>query len=354
MLTRRQLHVLSPPAIASRGGFVRTRVGPGRNSAIGFAPILDSERGVVAGFTACPARGRAVDGEQLARALAARDTMPRNTFLSIPLGWQTLAEASIRGELLRPTELSGVVFELVGVIPTSVRTTSHEVTRTIQEAGGLIALQVEEIWHHDFHALTEHAPKMIVVGQEWIRDVDTSERRRSVLQTLGQVAAERDAWVLGAGVRSRQELETLAELRMPLLRGPAIGGVSYDEWPTLQIGVTAALGPQLRRLPGPLRSMLVTVPTARTMCDAVARMLAAKDEPQSAVVLDGYGHPEGLAVRTEVGVRATRDVLCVHVDTALRDVVARASTRATSTDPVLAVDSAGRYLGVIPLSSFAR
>ena len=288
-------------------------------------------------------------GQQLGRALEARTSMPRNTFLSIPLGWQTLAETSVRGELLRPSDLAGVVFELVGVIPSSARTTSHEVTRSIQEAGGLIAMQAEEIWQPDFRALIEHAPEIIVMGRSWIRDVDSSERRRSQIQALGEVAGERDAWVLAAEVRTREELTALAELRVPLLCGPAIGGTSYDQWPALQIGVTAALGPQQRRQPGPLRDMLVTVPTARTMGDAVARMLSAAGAPQAAVVLDGYGRPDGLAVRTGVGVRATQDVLCVHVDTPLRDAVARAAARAACTDPLVAVDSAGRFLGVVPL-----
>ena len=328
-------------------------MGSGRVPAIGFEPILDSERGVVSGYTACPARGRSFDARQLATVLEARTRMPRNTFLSIPLAWSTLSDPGVRGELLRPSDLLGVVFELANVMPSTTRTVSHDVTRSIQAAGGLVALHVDEIWQPDFRPLTEHAPKMIVVGPDWIHDVDTSERRRAIIQTLGEVAAERDAWVLGSGVQTRQELATLAELHVPLLRGPAVGGVNYQDWPSLAIGVTAALGPQQRRLPGPLREMIVTVPTARTMGDAVARMLRAPDGPPAGVMLDAYGRPAGLAVRTGSGVRATEDVLCVHVDTALRDVAARASARTACTDPVLAVDSAGRFLGVIPLQALS-
>jgi len=315
--------------------------------AVGYSPILDTERGVMTGVAATPARGRTLDAGQLAVALADRSQLPRNTFLSVPLAWTSLDDPQIHAELLRPFDLAGIVFELIGVLPGGPSPERRDVASSIQTAGGLLALQADEIWHPDFEAIAERAPKMIVVGEGWVHRIEHSERRQSVIETLGHVAAERDAWVLAAGVSSPAELTTLTELHVPLLSGPAIGRTDFSDWPSIDPGVPAALGPQRRRPPGPMRTMLVAAPTATTMGDAAAAAMRSSQDRGCAVVLDVYRRPVALALRTASGVRVVDDPLCVHVDTALRDVATRARARGASRDPIVAIDSAGRFLGTV-------
>lgn len=337
----------STPTRAAHGRAGWLRAGTARATAVGYAPILDTERGVLAGIAATPARGRSLNPAQLAHVLACRAQRPRNTFLTVPLAFSMLADPELRGELLRPSDLKGVVFELTGVTPAHREPVLGEVAASIQAAGGLLALQADEIWHPDFEAVSDRAPKMIVIGAEWVRGIDASERRQAIVETLGQVAAQRDAWVLAAGVASTAELSTLVGLHVPLLRGPRIGRTDFTEWPALAPGVTDVLGPVRRRPPGPMRGLLHLVPTAFTMGDAAAAAVRRGQDPGAGVVLDGYGRPIGLAIRTTGGLRTTEDLLCVHVDTAARDALARANARGVPSDPLLAVDSAGRFLGVV-------
>lgn len=331
----------------------RLRPGTSRLNAVGYAPVLDTERGVVAGVAAIPARGRTLSAEQLASVLSHAGARPRNTFLSVPLTWASLEDAAVRAELLRPADLSGIVFELVAVQPGACTPVSRAAASAIQDAGGLLALQADEIWHPDFEAVTDRSPKMIVVGARWVRAIDQSERRQSILETLGQVAAQRDAWLLAEGVTTCAELRALVGLGVPLVRGDVVGRADFTSWPTLAAGVTAVLGPQRPRPPGPMRHLLQVVPTAFTPGDAVAAVLRGSREPGVAVTLDRYARPTGLALLTVGGVRVTEDILCVHVDTPLADAAARAKARGLPSDPLVAVDSAGRFVGIVTAAALA-
>ncbi|MCW2497313.1 hypothetical protein [Jatrophihabitans sp.] len=348
MRTRRPL--LLPRAAQLESSSPRPgSISPG---AVGYAPVLDTERGVVAGYSAQPARGRALSPGQLAIALRAKPDLPRNTFLTVPLEWDSITAPEVQAELLRPSDLSGIIFELIGVGPAAGSTPQSRVAASVQEAGGLIALYASDIWHPDFRAVTAHQPHVVVLGASWVRRIDQSPKRHTLIETLGEVAGERDAWVLGSGVATTAELTTLARLGVPLLRGPAVGTTAFAGWAPLAPAVTTLLGPQRRRTPGPMRQLLVQTPTTFTIGDAVAGLLAGSQ--RYVAVVDRQGRPCGLAIRTEGGIRASHDVLCVHVDTALDDVRARVAARDDGTDPVAAVDSAGRLLGLVPTSELKR
>jgi EAL domain-containing protein (putative c-di-GMP-specific phosphodiesterase class I) len=278
--------------------------------------------------------------------------LPRNTFLSVPLQWLTLSSPDIRAELLRPSELGGIVFELVGVSPPTPQTQAESaMVAAIQSAGGLIALQAVDIWHPDFAAVTQQQPHMVVVGADWVRGVETSPQRQRLIETLGDVAGEHDAWVLASGVGTAAALQTLTQLHVPLLRGPAVGEVRFDDWAPLANGITDHLGARSPRPPGPMRALLLPTPTAATPGDAVARLFKDTIANRHVVVIDSRGRPRGLAVRTTGGIRSTDQLLCMHVDTDLADAAARSATRRWSSDPVVAVDSAGRFLGLVPLDA---
>lgn len=331
------------------GRGLRLRRSAGRANQVGLAPVLDVEHGVVAGAVGVPRRGRVLDGELLRQAMALRDRMPGDTFLCLPVAWPSLRDAAVRAELLRPSELRGVVVELVGIVPGSAEPGLSAVASSIQDAGGLIAVAAEEIWHPDFRGVTERAPRVVIVREPWLRDIERSERRRAVIEALRAVAAERDAWVMAEGVSTAAGFHALAELGVPLVSGSVVGAPDFAGWPEVAPSLAATLAEWVPGMSGSMRDLLVAVPTVRTIGDAAAAAVGSTHFAGAAVVLDADGRPVGLARRTEGGVRATEAVLCVHVDAEWSDVSARAREHRVSGDPLLAVDSAGRFLGVIPV-----
>ena len=227
-----------------RAGHGRTnwfRPSTGRANLVGLAPILDIDRGGVGGAVASPRRGRTLDGDQLAQAMAVRDRMPSSTFLCLPVGWSSLRDPTIRGALLRPAQLRGIAVELVGILTGAAEPGLCAVASSIRDAGGLIAVQADEIWHRDVDALTDYAPRVVILGGQWVHGIERSERRQAIVETLVSAAVERDAWVMADGVSTMAELRALVTLGVALISGPVVGPSDVTGWPGLAPELTRAL-----------------------------------------------------------------------------------------------------------------
>ena len=329
---------------------------PPDRSELRFEPILDLARGVAAGYSVTSAGTATLSPDELGEALGTVEALPRNTFISVPLRWDTLEQPAIRGALLRPAGLAGIVFELVGVSPTRKHDVDVdlEVVASIERGGGLIALHAADVWQQDFTAVTAGSPAMIILDNDWIRRLPESSVVQALVEGIGQLASDLDTWVLAKDVTSGRELASLHELGVPLARGPFIG-TSAAHWTGVGPDVTKVLGPQQPVKPGRLRLMLVPSVTTSTLTSAHAAV--AKDHTRHAVVVDAYGRPEALVfgLNTRM-VTAGHDWLTINVDTPVRHAAARALARPESTrnDPVAATDNAGRFLGLIEMSQLNR
>ena len=163
----------------------------GEGLAAAYQPIVDTARCTVVGydslarfpgfaeknpqvwFSAARAHGRSAELESAAlrTALAARSTLPPNSFL------------------------------------------------TLNVSPDLLALR----------------PSLIKIDRELIQDVDRDEAKRALIEMLGTFAGRVDAWILSEGVERVEELDALVSLGVPLVQGyylarpaPSWAGIDLD------------------------------------------------------------------------------------------------------------------------------
>ena len=325
-------------------------------------PVLDLARGVVAGFSIEPREGAAVGVRELPAVLNSVAELPTNTYLSIPLAWDDLAEAPMRAALLRPASLARIIVELVGVRPSWAHTLTEDVVDEIRRAGGLIALRSGEMWEPNFTAVSRLRPALVLIDREWIAQIEASPTKRRIVQAIGRICSDVDAWVQATDVRSPAELAALMDLQVPLADGPVVGE-AQPGWPPLAAAALSALRP-IRPVPlGLLRSLLSPAPTAESDEAAARRADSdssdAADGPDQArfvVVVDPYDRPTALVARPGNGPSQLHEVTRVNVDTPIGDAARRAAHRSeqTRSDPIAVTDDAGRFLGLVEMNQLTR
>lgn len=332
-------------AVPSRAAGVRS------SGALRAAPILDVERGVVAGYHCGDTDGSAA---RLRGALSLVASLPPNTFLSVALRWADLADPAMRSELLRPASLHRVVIDVSGLLPSSPAGPAEHTIAGIRDAGGLVALPAADLWKPGFVWWMRLRPSMIVLDAEWTRGIGAASRRQLAVDAVGRIAGHADAWLVASHVGSGEDFDELAELRVPLARGDFVGRSaelgSDVNWPRLSPDVLRALRPLRLIEPGPLRDALEPVEVADSLIDA--RAILRRDPAGRVVLADMQGRPMWLAMLSADGELQRRELLRVNVDTPTEDAVPRALARPEPhrADPIAAVDNAGRLLGLVSMS----
>jgi EAL domain len=323
-----------------------------------YRPVLNVARGIAAGFEATSGtQSRAIQPANLTSALHSAVTLPRNTFLLVPLDVRAGVEAAVRAALLRLTSLAGIVFYLLlpecEPTPDTVTTT----VRDIRSAGGVIALagprsppeSPESPQSPQSPALDELRPEIVRLDSTWIRDIDQCAAKRAALRRVGGLASERDAWILVDGVQTKSELATLAELGVPLATGPLIGCVAKG-WPAINPSAVSALPRPPAGMSVELLARLRHAPTALLRDDAWT-ILRARTDLEHVVIVDLHRRPSELVSLDRQGQLVTHGVLKVNLGTELAEVITRAGARleATRDDPVAVTDNAGRLLGLVDI-----
>lgn len=311
-------------------------------------PILDVARGVAAGFEATSGtQSQAVRSPDLPGALYSAATLPRNTFLLVPLDLRTGLNPAVRATLLRVTALAGLVFDLLLPDADTNLDGLVDIVREIRQAGGLIALAGAPRSPPASPAVDRLRPEIVRLDRPWVRDIDQSTAKRQALCGAGGFASERDAWILVDGVHTKAELATLAGLGVPLATGPLIGGVAKG-WPAVNPSAVSALPRPPAGMSADLLARLRHAPTALLRDDAWA-ILCARPDLGHVVIVDLHRRPSDLVSLDPQGQLVARPVLRVNLGTELAEVLARASARldAVRNDPVAVTDNAGRLLGLV-------
>jgi EAL domain len=315
-----------------------------------YRPILDVARGVAAGFqTTSGIESHAVQPADLPGALHSAATLPRNTFLLLPLDLRAGLHPTVRAALLRVTALAGLVFDLLLPDPNTTPDGLANFVREIRRAGGLIALAGAPRSPPESPAVDELRPEIVRLDRPWVRDIDQSTAKRNALRSVGGLASARDAWILVDGVHTKPELAALAELGVPLATGPLIG-VSTKEWPAVNPSAVSALPGPPAGMSADLLAQLRHAPTALLRDDAWA-ILCARSDLSHVVIVDLHRRPSDLISLDPQGQLVVRSVLRVNLGTELAVVIARAAARldAVRNDPVAVTDRAGRLLGLVDI-----
>ena len=90
----------------------------------------------------------------------------------------------------------------------------------LRGAGALISLDDAG---SGYAGLTPHAatsgPAFIKLDRALISGVDRNESKQALVEMMGTLGGRLDAWLVGEGVETRAELDTLVRLGVPLLQG---------------------------------------------------------------------------------------------------------------------------------------
>ncbi|HEX7107541.1 MAG TPA: EAL domain-containing protein [Acidothermaceae bacterium] len=345
-----------------------------------FQPIVDLAKGSVAGYEAlarfdapieatpdkwfaAAARaglGPALESRVVRAALAARESLPANCFLTVNVTPRALTSAAVMDEFLRGGELTGLFVELTEEQAISDPDAMRRDLARLRDRGAMIALDDAGSGYSGLQRLLALGPELMKLDRSLVDGIDQDEAKRACVEMLIVLARRLGAWLLAEGVERAGELRELINLGVPLAQGyllarPEPPWASLGARTTAQIRVSARAAwsrGQIAALVEPV--LLVPAEHAELIRASGYRSLAqgGPGEPQGLVVfLDEDGRPTSLAVRDDDTdtVREVELTLRLNITTAISDATPRCLARpaAQRFDPVLCTHDDGTVAGAV-------
>lgn len=331
-----------------------------------YQPIIDVARGVVAGYEAlirfdrgptdpqlwfAAARAHGVEAELDAAALRSglsnRLALPGNTFLTVNVSPASLLSPLVRSVWAEQASLNGVVVEITEqTVIDSYAALEPDINR-LRAAGALIAVDDAGAGYAGLNHLLMLRPEIIKLDRALVMDLDIDETKRALTEMLGTFAGRIDAWLLAEGIERTGELETLADLGVPLAQGYYLARPG-PPWVPLNPEAAMQLATRSRQL---VRNTLRTILQVAPYVHSLAEIGSVFDNPAIEVIaLVGADHrPIGTLTADAAMVGLVESGMKLNVDTPISEAALRAITRGRSTRfaPLLCTDAAGRYLGVV-------
>jgi EAL domain-containing protein (putative c-di-GMP-specific phosphodiesterase class I) len=340
---------------------------------IHFQPIVDLQRGVIAGFEALarfpsqPYRSPdqwfdaatklnvhvALEAAVIERVLRARDRLPGNCFLSLNVGPHALVDHRVQATLLAAGALGGVVIEVTEQAAVRDYDELRRVIAPLRERGAFLAVDDAGAGYASLSHIANLRPDFIKIDRGLVTDLDRDPAKAAVVETLGTFASRIDAWIVAEGIERAGELQRLMQLEVPLGQGFRLGRPSprMDPLAAEVVDLGARLGE--RRAADGVAALCEPVAAVSADCDtlAVAQLLARDPEADVVVLVDEHQRPVGVhhRARFERGERPLPDPLSVLAQSRPSVVAQRAMTRELSVrfDPVAVIDDLGRLVGVV-------
>ena len=335
-----------------------------------FQPIVDIQRGVIAGYEALarfvdgPAagpdewfarafeRGRLaeLDAATLRAALAHRDQLPLNTYLSVNVEPVALVAPVVMRELQAHAPLDGIVLELTehGAVTDWVRV-AGAVDR-LRAMGALIAVDDAGAGYSGLQQILTLRPQFLKLDRSLVTGVDTDEAKAALVEMLGVFANRIDAWVVAEGVETASEAERCRRLGVPLAQGWYYAAAAPPFLGDADLPV-AVRGEAMAQHDAGLRPLLVSIPVIPGDRLERASSYFTSVRIRHAVVLDGT---TALGIMTPVAAFEGEILMPfrANVSTSPRELAHRIAVAADGDRilPVVVTDDAGRYLGVVPVS----
>jgi EAL domain-containing protein (putative c-di-GMP-specific phosphodiesterase class I) len=332
-----------------------------------FQPIVDLARGGVVGFealtrfdgyavsspelwfAAASSHGCSPQLEALAlrSAFAARPDLPPHTFLAVNVGPDVLDQPEVLQVWNTQADLSGVVIELTEHARIDSYVSLEPALDRLRAAGALIAIDDAGAGYAGLQHLLGLRPHIIKLDRNLISGVDRDETKRALVDMIGTFASRIDAWVLAEGIEQLGELDAVMGLGVPLGQGFLLGHPG-PKWPEADRRGAALLAQHLPEVADDsLRQILERATTVQDERDAAAAF--ADDTVDLVVMLDQHQRPIA-AMDVDGLVHSALDPgMRMNVDTLVTEAAERAVTRPPGQRfrPLLCVDEAGRFLGVV-------
>ncbi|HTU62366.1 MAG TPA: EAL domain-containing protein [Polyangiales bacterium] len=335
-----------------------------------YQPIVDLKRGEIAGyetlsrfpgppvagpdlwFAAARAVGRAVELEVrvLERALAARDTLPGDAFLSVNVAPEALVDERMT-KLLRRGSLERVVFELTEHTMVNDYVVLTQATSEVRSRGGLVAVDDAGAGYAGLTHILSLRPDFVKLDRALIEGVHLDEAKSALVEILGTFTSRIDAWLLAEGIEEAAELERLIQLNVPLAQGYLLGRPA-PEMGQLKPGIVKLVRNTERpdrALPHLWHALETGLPLHDDLNDEqqVAQLKAA-GASAFGVLLDREQRPIGLVSAQGISVQR-RAAMCVHESAPPLTILQRALTRPAERrfDPLACCDESGVFMGIL-------
>ena len=334
--------------------------------ATAYQPIVDLARGVVVGYEALarfPDGGAPGDWFAAARKLRLTDpleaacmqvafdgrhTLPPNCFLTVNVGHDALLSEPVRRVLDRHEDLNGVVLELTEHSRIESYEEVDEALTRYRSIGALIAVDDAGTGYAGMRHLLALRPSIVKLDRHFVVDIDRDEAKRALVEMLGTFTERIDALLLAEGVERVEELDVLVDLRVPLGQGFLLGHPSTP-WRDVDMDLAARMIRRHENVESrTVESLVEPRPTVDFVEDAAA-LFGADEHLDVAVVLDQHDRPVAFAEPATCDLGIATPVLCMNVETTIADATRRAMTRTPDTrfQPIVCVDGANHYLGVV-------
>jgi EAL domain-containing protein (putative c-di-GMP-specific phosphodiesterase class I) len=338
-----------------------------------YQPIVDVVRGTVVGyealarfvgydvrspdawFAAARRHGRVADLEAAALrcALAARSSLPTNTFLTVNLGPDVLGSRQVQQVLGTQGNLGGLVVELTEHARVDSYVELEPLLDRLRGDGALIALDDAGTGYAGLTHMLHIRPELIKLDRAFVSGLDRDEAKQALVEMLGTLASRLDAWLLAEGVETRAELDALARLGVPLVQGyhlvrPGEGFAQLDPETALHLVARTREGAGTT-----MRSLVDDAVTAPSV--EAARAWFELDTVDLVVILDEHSRPVSTIDPSGLVRSMSRD-LRVNLDTSVVEAAHRAVARPEGTrgDPLVCIDNAGRFVGVARMEQVVK
>lgn len=332
-----------------------------------YQPVVDVVRGKVVGyealvrftdpavgnpelwFAAARRMGRAAELEAAAlrSAFSARSDLPADCFLAVNVGPDVLACTPVREAWVAAGPLDGVVVELTETTRIERYADLEPDLNRLRAAGALLAIDDLGSGYAGLSHLIELRPALIKLDRGLVCGIDRDETKRALAEMIGTFAGRIDAWLLAEGIETAAELETIANLGIPLAQGFYLARPG-PPWATLTDDAERTLLPKQPTAGGAtLRPRLEHPPTIRSI-EEIGGAFAATDW-DIIVLQDAASRPIAVLNAADAVVPNITPGLRINVDTPLSAAALRALTRPGTrwSQPLLVTDNAGRYVGVV-------
>lgn len=301
---------------------------------------------VFAGAVRC-GHGPELEALVLARALALFERKPENCFVAINVDPMNLTAPEVKAAIGK-TDLRGVVFEMTEHSAFEDIRAVRLAIDVLRDQGAIIALDDAGAGYPGLKQIIELRPEIIKLDRDLVSGLHSNEAKRVLVEMLGGLADQLDAWVLAEGVETPEEADAVVKLGIPLAQGyffcvprPGWSAVSPD---ALQLVLSAMVSRRVERLRD--RVDRVVSPCQTTPADVPWPARASV-----AVRVDATRRPMAMQLVGESGplVRGAGELMRIKRDELLVDVVRRAIARPERLrwDPMLCVDDRGNLEGVV-------
>jgi len=329
-----------------------------------YQPIVDTARGIIVGYEGLArfalagdvsvedlfaqardsSRSAEIEATCLRVALAERASIPGNCFLTVNVSPTVLGDDVIRAVWADHPDLRGVIVEITEQARIDSYAGLEPDLDRIRGTGALLAVDDAGSGYAGLTHLLELKPALIKLDRELVRGIDTDEAKRALVEMIGTFASRIDSWLLAEGIETAAEYDTITALGVPLAQGYHLARPG-PAWPVLNTSLAPAR--EARSVPI-VRDLCDPVPAVHSAADA-ARVFTDHPDVRTVVLIDDHDRPVSVLDTESSHLGVVSEALRVNLDTPVRDALLRAITRdrAGRYDPLIIVDNAGRYAGIV-------